>query len=232
MSQSNACYLSLKIWLRSCWFGTPLWNLDGPELPKSAFSLGTTRYSNVYFFNTTHFSFMHQGVSLDDSFITEADCSFLSISKFNLYIGIGILRGQKWQKWFQFRHFLKFQVVLLENYSCEFFYQVLNWRLHTTTGILLWKISGFILYIGLNASIKIPIDNIDNFFLSKIRFFKSIVLCSFYQFCAAFTENIAVRLHLLFIHVLQNLMVDSWLMIHAFIQALNQLDFTERWRIL
>ena len=31
-------------------------------------------------------------------------------------------------------------------------------------------------------------------------FLKSIVLCSIYHFCAAFTENIAVRLRLLYIY--------------------------------
>ena len=45
------------------------------------------------------FSFFPLGVNLD-SFIAEADCSFLDLLKYDLYIGIGILIGQKWQKWF------------------------------------------------------------------------------------------------------------------------------------
>ena len=85
---------------------TPLWNLDGPELPESAYSLDTPRYSNVYFFNSTCFIFFHQGVSLD-SYIPEADSSFLSISKFDLYIGTGILIAQKWQNCFLFIHISK-----------------------------------------------------------------------------------------------------------------------------
>ena len=38
-------------------------------------------------------SFFHQGVNLG-SFIPEANCSFLNILKYDLYIGIGILIGQ------------------------------------------------------------------------------------------------------------------------------------------
>ena len=41
--------------------------------------------------------YFHQGVNFV-SFIFEADCSFLSISKYDLYIEIGILMGQKRQK--------------------------------------------------------------------------------------------------------------------------------------
>ena len=44
-------------------------------------------------------SYFHQGVNLD-SFIFEADCSYLKISKHDLYIGIGILIGLKWQTCF------------------------------------------------------------------------------------------------------------------------------------
>ena len=45
------------------------------------------------------FHFFKQGINLG-SFIPEANFSFLSISKYNLYIGIGNLIGQKSQKWF------------------------------------------------------------------------------------------------------------------------------------
>ena len=41
--------------------------------------------------------FFHQGVKFDN-FTPEANCTFLSTSKYDLYIGIGILIGQKWQK--------------------------------------------------------------------------------------------------------------------------------------
>ena len=43
--------------------------------------------------------FFPQGVNLD-SFIPEANCSFLSILKYELYIAIVILMGQKLQKLF------------------------------------------------------------------------------------------------------------------------------------
>ena len=168
-----------------------MWNLDRLELPESAFSLHTTRYSNFYFFNYTCFINFYQSVSLG-SFIPEADCSFLGISKYDIYIGIGILRGQKWQKWFRFRYISKFQLVLLENYSCDFLYQFLNLRFHTSTWLLLWRICAFVPYIGLNSSIKISIDN---FCLSKMRFsLNSIVVCSIYNFCAALMENIELWL--------------------------------------
>ena len=88
--------MSLKTWAVFRWICTPLWSLDGPELPESAFSLDTIRYSSFYFFNTSYFNFIHQIVNLD-SFSNQADCSFLIISKFDLYIRNGILRGQKCQ---------------------------------------------------------------------------------------------------------------------------------------
>ena len=66
---------------------------------ESAFRVDATRYPNSYFFNSTYFIIFHRGVNLD-SFMPEANCSFLSISKYDLYIGIWILIGQKWQKWF------------------------------------------------------------------------------------------------------------------------------------
>ena len=47
--------------------------------------------------STLPISLFHQGVNLD-KFIAEANCSLFSISKYNLYIGIGILIEQKWQK--------------------------------------------------------------------------------------------------------------------------------------
>ena len=49
-----------------------------------------------------HLHFFHQGVNVD-GFTPEASCSFLSISKYDIYIGIGILIGQRLQKFFQFR---------------------------------------------------------------------------------------------------------------------------------
>ena len=73
---------------------TPLWYIDGPVLLESAFGIDTTRCSNFYFFNVLYFNFFYQGVSRD-SFISEANCLFLSISKYDLYMRIGILIGQK-----------------------------------------------------------------------------------------------------------------------------------------
>ena len=105
----------------------------------------------------------------------EASCSFLSISECDLCIVIGSLIAQKWQKWFQFRHISKLQFVLLENYNCEFLCHVLNWRLHTTTGLLHWKFPIFF-FIGMNSSISISIEN---FFFSKTRFFSKINCCMF-----------------------------------------------------
>ena len=98
----------------------------------------------------------------------------LSTLKYDLYIGIGILIRQKWQKCLYFRHISKFQLVLLENYTFEFLYQVLNWLFHTATRLLHWTISGLIPYIGSNSSIKISIDN---FFRSKMRLFFKIKCC-------------------------------------------------------
>ena len=143
-----------------------IWTLDAWELPETAWFLDIPRFSSVYFFNSTFFRFCHQGANLD-SFIPETDCLFLNISESDLYIGIGMLIGQKWQKWLKFRHISKFQLLLLQNYSFEFLYQVLNWRFHTTTWLLQWSISGFFPHIDLNSSIKISIGNL---FLSKVVF--------------------------------------------------------------
>ena len=166
-SQSIVSYLSKSIWLENRWVCTPLWIFDGPELQESSFNLDKPRYSNLYFFNCNYFVFFRQGVTLD-SFIPGTDCSFPNILKYDVYIGIGILISQKWQKCFLFRHISNFQLILLENYSFEFLFQVLNWRFHTTTWLLEWRISKFIPYIGLNFSIKISIDN---FSLSNLGFF-------------------------------------------------------------
>ena len=50
-------YLSFKTGLKNCWGCTPLWNLEGPVLPESAFSIYTTPYSNFYFFISIYFIF-------------------------------------------------------------------------------------------------------------------------------------------------------------------------------
>ena len=63
--------------------------------------------------------FFDQDVNLG-SFLPEANCSFLSFSIYDLYIGVGILIGHTWQKSFFFRLISKFQLVLLENYSSDF----------------------------------------------------------------------------------------------------------------
>ena len=162
---------------------------------QKVFSLDRTWWLNFYFFDSTYFIFIHQGV-IFNSFTPEANCSFPNNSKYDLYIGIRILSGQKLQKCFGLEISLNSTSSFRKNYSCETFYQVLNLRFHTTTGLLLWRISGFIPYIGLNSSIKMSIDN---FFPQKRVFFKSIVVCSIYHFCAVLTENIAERLRLLFL---------------------------------
>ena len=62
---------------------TPLWNLDRSELPENVFSFDiplNSRYSNLYFFNSSCFNFFDQGVNLD-SFIPEVDCLFLNMFK-------------------------------------------------------------------------------------------------------------------------------------------------------
>ena len=77
-------------------------------------------------------------------------------------------------------------------------YQVANWGFHTTTGLLHWRIAGFIPYIGigLNVSIKIAIGK---FFRPKYASsLNSIAVRSIYHFRATLTEKIALRLGLLF----------------------------------
>ena len=123
--QSKVSYLSESFRLGKCWICTPLWDLDGPELPENAFSLDIPRFCNLYFCNSTYLIFISMKVSTN-SFILEACCSFLIISKLDLCLGIGILIGQKWKKCFLFRHISKFQLILLEKYGFEVFYQILS----------------------------------------------------------------------------------------------------------
>ena len=139
------------------------------------FSLDRTWWLDFYFFDSTYFIFIHQGV-IFNSFTPEANCSFPNNSKYDLYIGIRILSGQKLQKCFGLEISRNSISSFQKNYSCETFYQVLNLRFHTITGLLLRRISGFIPYIGLNSSIKISIDN---FFLEKRAFFK--INCSVFN---------------------------------------------------
>ena len=47
----------------------------------------------IFTSSTLPYSFFYQGVNLD-SFIPEANCSFLGISKYDIYIENGILIGQ------------------------------------------------------------------------------------------------------------------------------------------
>ena len=68
------------------------------------------------------------------------------------------------------------QLKFLENYSFDFWYQILNWRFCTTAGRLQWKTGGFIPSIGLNSTIKISINN---FFLSKMGLFFKTNCCRF-----------------------------------------------------
>ena len=165
-SQSNASYLSLKTRLRNCWVCTPLWNLDGPELQESVFSFEKPRFSNLNFFIYLIY-FLHQCFNLDSK-IPEADCSFLGISNISVH--------RNWNL-----HRAEVEKVILLHTCLEIptrpSRELQLWILvsGSTTGLLHWKISGSISFIGLDSSIKISIDN---FFLSEMRFF-NIKCCMF-----------------------------------------------------
>ena len=105
------------------------------------------------------------------NFCLQSSLNMISTSE----LEIGILIGQKWKS-ASSSDISKFQLIVLENYSFEFFHQVLNWRFHTNTGLSHWRISGFFPYIGLNSSSRISIDN---FSLSKMHFFFKIKCCLF-----------------------------------------------------
>ena len=59
-----------------------------------------------------------------DRLLLEKDHLFLKILKIVSYIGIRIISDQKWQKCYKHRDISVFQLILLENYGFEFFYQV------------------------------------------------------------------------------------------------------------
>ena len=62
-TQSFAFFLKLKTRLGNHGYCTSLWELDGPELPESSFSLNNLGLQNLYFFNSTYFIFSHQSVN-------------------------------------------------------------------------------------------------------------------------------------------------------------------------
>ena len=61
-------------------------------------------------FSSSSFGFFSIKVS-NSRFLLEADYSFLKLLKSVLYIGIGILIGQKWQKCYQYTYISIFQSV-------------------------------------------------------------------------------------------------------------------------
>ena len=125
----------------------------------------------------------------------KTDCWFLNILNFDLFIGIGILIGQKSQECFKLGHISKFELKFLGNYSFEILHKILNWRFHTTTCFLLWK--SLLLFLGLAWILPSRSPSTTFFFNNWVSLLKSIFVCSIYHFCAALTENIAVRLCLL-----------------------------------
>ena len=98
------------------WFRYLQWRADGPEMLGSAISLDIRRKSN--FFLWLYLFHFPTKVSIDSlGLMTAFSCQ--NIMKFFLH-GIEILMGQKWQKCFQLRCILIFQLILLKRYSIEF----------------------------------------------------------------------------------------------------------------
>ena len=69
-------------------------------------------------FKLFHFSFK----ATIDNFSLEADFWFPNIIELILNIAIGLLIGRKWQECSQYRHIPILRLILLENYSFEFFF--------------------------------------------------------------------------------------------------------------
>ena len=79
-----------------------------------------------------------------NTLLLEADNSFLNIMKKILYVEIGVLIDQKWQKCYSM-----LQPVILENYIFEFLYQCLNWQWYFNSFFLEGTIFDFVLSIGI-----------------------------------------------------------------------------------
>ena len=90
----------------------------------------------------------------------------------------------------------KFKLIFFENDSFEILHQVLIWRFHTTTWILHWK--SLLLFFRLVWILPSRSPSTTFFSQKWVSFLKSVVVCSIYHLFAALTENITVRLRLLF----------------------------------
>ena len=82
-----------------------------------------------------------------DTFLLEADYSFLNFMKFFFYIGIGVLLNKKCQKCVYHWDISIFQLILLENYRFEFFYQGVNWWWYIFRWLVHKTISDFVSHI-------------------------------------------------------------------------------------
>ena len=107
--------------------------------------IGPNFWNSFYQFHLRNFSTEESM----DSFRIETDYTFQTILKFVLYIRIGILIGQKWQKCYQYKHISIFQLIFLENYSCECLSQCLIRRFHTFRWLLSSTISSLVPHIGI-----------------------------------------------------------------------------------
>ena len=190
---SIQCFLlELKNLIRKTLNMYPLWNLNRPELPESAFSFDTTRFSNFFlqlylfhfissrrqpqrlytrsnFFVSKHLKIWYLHRNWDPDGREAAEMILVQT-----YLEIPTRPSRKLQLWF-----LVSGSALTLSYYCR---------------TLKKKNLCFIPNIGLN-SMKISIDNL--FSRKCVSFLKSVVVSSTYDLCATLMENIAVRVRFL-----------------------------------
>ena len=173
-----------------------LWKLDVPEMPKRVFSLETTRYSNFYFFNSTHFIFINQIVNLD-SFIPWADCLFLVTQI--------LISKSELESWEARSGKNDFSTDRSRNSNLSFS------RTTDVNSCIRFWIDAFLLTLQRDSYTDeslVLFCKVDWIFASRfasptffsrifVSFLKSIVVCSVHHLLAVLTETIAVRWHFL-----------------------------------
>ena len=89
-----------------------------------------------------------------NSSFSQPTCFFSANMKNNLYVEVGVMIDQKWQKCLSNWDISIFQLVFLENYRLDFFYQGLNWCWYIFRCFLGGTISDYVPSMGILVNRK------------------------------------------------------------------------------
>ena len=122
--KSRIClYFSGGIGLRNYQFRSCIGNLTDQKCRKALLLL-TCQVIQTHFYSALFASFFHQ-VVIRYSF-NRGGASFLKLMKKILFVQIGVLVDQKWQKFYSYWVISFLQLIFLKNYRFELFYQGVN----------------------------------------------------------------------------------------------------------